>query len=297
MMTRYWGRKACLAVVATVAIALAVLAGVSSAANAKKSTKAAPAPILRIPARPAKAMTGSDFARLTSGMHESERQAAAVAQLRAGNVPPSERVLRPVVLRGETPAGETLRAVVWVMPDYLAIGSDEDFLRAPLTYSSATTIANEFDAILPTPKIVDAVYKYATIKLSPQPLPAGPGMRSSEYCLRQHELIQAQLHGRKLGDLTAGQKKDVVITNRLLKRPRSIAIYGWHQMSGKPIQPLSTVHESEYADYSHGIRLVARTVTVNNQRRAIDDVLQDPNVAPVLTYEGALENVDRIMRR
>jgi hypothetical protein len=64
---------------------------------------------------------------------------------------------------------------------------------------------------------------------------------------------QAQVAG---GVLLAGHKKDLVLTRKLATRPNRVAIYGWHQLSGEPIQPVSTVHVAEYADYSHGVRLI-----------------------------------------
>jgi len=280
--------------------AVLAIQSVVSAAKKKPLAHNDIPPAMVIPSRPADAITGSEFARRTEGMSEAERQAAALVELRSGNVPPSSRRLTAVSMTGESPDGQPVTATVWVMPDYLSIGSDQDFLRAPLTYSSAAAIANEFGAVLPTPKIVDAVYDRSTERLTPQPLPAGRGMRSSEYCLRHHEMIQQQLQRiepRRIGDLVAGHKKDVVITNRLLKKPRQIAIYGWHRSSGKPIQPLSTVHEAEYADYSHGVRLVSRTVRIDGQKHSIVRALEDPRVAPALSYEGPLMNVDRLMRR
>jgi len=44
-----------------------------------------------------------------------------------------------------------------------------------------------------------------------------------------------------------------------------VAIYGWHKLDGKPIQPLYTGHVDWYVDYSHGIRLVSRTIYIDNK--------------------------------
>jgi hypothetical protein len=74
-----------------------------------------------------------------------------------------------------------------------------------------------------------------------------------------------------------------------------VAIYGWHRRDGKPIQPLSTVHEASYADYSHGIRLVSTTVQINGTPRSIYDVLEDPDLAPLLTDEGMIAGARDLM--
>ena len=95
--------------------------------------------------------------------------------------------------------------------------------------------------------------------------------------------------------MLAGHKKDVVLTNRLAAKADRIAIYGWHRDPGDPIQPLSTVHGARYADYSHGVRLVWNQVTIEGRQRSIYDVLHDPRLAPVLSYEGAFPAPGKLM--
>ena len=80
----------------------------------------------------------------------------------------------------------------------------------------------------------------------------------------------------------------MVISNQLLSRPGRVAIYGWHYLSGRPIQPLSTVHENTYADYSHGVRLVDATVTVDGVDMPLADVLQDAVLWRLLSDEGRM---------
>jgi hypothetical protein len=107
----------------------------------------------------------------------------------------------------------------------------------------------------------------------------------------RHQAAVAQQRARAglpEGALLAGHKKDVVLSERLARRPDRVAIYGWHRPSGEPIQPLSIVHGADYADYSHGVRLVADQVRIDGQWRALDDVLRDPSVAGLLSAEGAM---------
>jgi hypothetical protein len=99
---------------------------------------------------------------------------------------------------------------------------------------------------------------------------------------------QSRAHGIHLGTLVSGHKKDVVITNRLINRPGQIAIYGWHRAKGAPIQPLSTVHGANYADYSHGIRLISEMAIIDGEARSTDDILRDSLFASVLSDEGAI---------
>jgi hypothetical protein len=248
-----------------------------------------------VPERPAKAMTGSQFLRRTDGWPEAERQAAALAELERGNMPRSLSRLQPVTLRYQPPKGSAISATIWVTPDYLAIGPDEDYLYIPLTRPTAVDVARHFGCVLPTPRMVDAIYRQARAHLEPQPLPAGPQMRSNAYYGRHQKLIAAQRVGIPLGTLISGHKKDLVLTNRLLDRPDRVAIYGWHRSDGHPIQPLSTVHGVRYADYSHGVRLVWHEVSIDGVRRSIYDVLADPMLAPVLSDEGALRDLHALM--
>lgn len=80
----------------------------------------------------------------------------------------------------------------------------------------------------------------------------------------------------------------MVIANRLSRAPGRVAIYGWHRSNGSPIQPLSTVHGEYYADYSHGIRLVARTAYVNGRAVDLRALLTDGTYAEMLNSDGPL---------
>ena len=73
-------------------------------------------------------------------------------------------------------------------------------------------------------------------------------MRSTNYSVRHDELVRAQRVAQdiSLGSLTAGDKKDLVLTNRLWNHLDRVAIYGWHMLDGKPIQSLSTIHGWRY---------------------------------------------------
>lgn len=245
-----------------------------------------------IPARPSDAPTGRAFARQVWSVSGPARDALIVTQLEEGNIPPFLRHLIPVTVRGQTPHGPA-RITVCVLPDYLAVGSDTNFLYVPLGLKAALAVAARFGGLLPTPKLVDAIYAASPVKLVPEPLTASDEMRSTAYVLHHTELIDLQraLYRQPLGTLTSGDKKDLVLTDRLWQTPGRVAIYGWQRASGRPIQPLSTVHGERYADYSHGIRLVSRTVYVNGVARSVDDVLADSNLAPLLSREGRLRDV------
>ena len=93
---------------------------------------------------------------------------------------------------------------------------------------------------------------------------------------QHHLIIEGQRKGRK--GLIAGIKKDVVISGKISRdaKPDREAIYGWHLLNGKPIQPLYTGHINWWVDYSHGIRLVYRKIKVDGKEMDYTDVLKDP---------------------
>lgn len=254
------------------------------------SAETVPTITRRIPPRAPQALTGSQFADSVSNVDRQRREHAILGQLFEGNLPGFLRRLTPVKLTCELAGGLTLAATIFVMPEYLAIGSDSDFLRIPMNLHTAAALANRFGFVLPTKKIVDAIYDQSPCQFTPQPLPAGPQMTSTEYYRAHNAMIDKQSQARSFpfGALVSGHKKDVVITNRLAKRPGQIAIYGWHRGAGAPIQPLSTVHGASYADYSHGIRLVDRMALVDGKRRCVHDILQDSVLANVLSDEGPI---------
>jgi hypothetical protein len=214
------------------------------------------------------------------------RERAILREISDGNIPSFLRTLSPVELIDRFGTTTT----ILVMPDYLAIGSDADYLRIPMNLATATALADAFGFLLPTRRMVNAIYAQSAYHFVPEPLPAGPQMTSTGYYRTHNALIEKQARAENVspGTLVAGHKKDVVLTNLLVRNPGRIAIYGWHRSIGAPIQPLSTVHGSCYADYSHGIRLVSEMAWRDGELRPLRDLLHDPAVAPALSDEGII---------
>jgi hypothetical protein len=217
----------------------------------------------------------SDFYRHAAGYSWKERDSIALQSFRAGNVPSFLLKLEPIHLDyKDSVSGKIHKAICYVTPDYLSIGTDDDWARVPLTPMTAKIIADSLLCFLPSRKIVNEIYKAAKVKLEPVPMYA---FRDSTPTMWHHHLIiEGQRKGRK--GLIAGIKKDVVNSSKLNVYPKAdrVAIYGWHKMDGKPIQPLYTGHVNWYVDYSHGIRLVSRRMKVNGKWMDYKDVLNDP---------------------
>jgi hypothetical protein len=204
-----------------------------------------------IPPRARHAMTGSAFIKSVTLLSRDEREAAIRRELFAGNIPSFLRNLRTVEVTDTTTDSVKHTVSYDVMPDYLAIGSDRDFVRIPMT---PLTVERE----------------------------------SPLTFLQHHRIIEDQLRGVERGTFVAGIKKDVVVTNRLGEKPQRVAIYGWHYVNGQPIQPLYVGHVDWYVDYSHGIRPVRRVMRVDGVQSSFEKTVSDPELNGLISDEGVI---------
>jgi hypothetical protein len=242
-----------------------------------------------IPPRPAGAPTGSAFAKQIESLAVADREAAILAEISRGNVPEFLRVFSSVRVESTAPDGARHTATYFVSPDYLAVGSDEDFFRVPMTPGTARAVADALNCCLVTRKVVDDVYRAAEVKLSPRPM---TDRRESVQTFFEHDRLVEQQRvasGKPASALIAGIKKDVVVSNRLREKPDRVAIYGWHTAEGTPIQPLTIVHRAQYVDYSHGVRLLSRFVMVDGRRVDAADLLRDAALCGLLSDEGVMD--------
>lgn len=251
----------------------------------EKSEDSSPEGEPDIPERPKDALTGSQFGDKLKSMEADikknmklegkkpseiaervrvEREKAIYQEIKKGNIPSHLRKFKEVTMNYENNKGETISATIKVMPDYIAIGNDEDSVRVPMTPYTAQLIARQWKCTLPTTKMVDEIAKQANVQLRPSPKPPGIAMMGTDYFLEHNKTIQEQLNHTdyKPGDLVDGNKKDIVIPEQG-EGSTHVVIYGWHNPNGSKIQGYShKAHENTYADYSHGVRLVANYVKI-----------------------------------
>ena len=229
-------------------------------------------------------LTGNNFYHQAFAMKWQERDSFVVKEILAGNIPSFltkfERIKLSII---DSATGKTINAEYLVSPDYLSIGTDDDWARINITPLAAQKIADSLNCFLPTRKMVDDIYKAAKIKLEPVPLFA---FRDSTPTMWHHHLIvEGQRKGKK--GLIAGIQKDIVISGKISRDPKPdrVAIYGWHKLDGNPIQPLYTGHVYWWVDYSQGIRLVYRKIKVGRKWMDYMDVLNDPGLKKLLCDE------------
>jgi hypothetical protein len=229
-------------------------------------------------------LTGSAFYEQAAAMNWTSRDSLVLQEALAGNLPPFLRRFVPVhVSVKDSNTGKLINAVFFVAPDYLSIGSSDDWARVCITPYTAQRIADSLHCFLPTRKMVDDIYRAADLKLTPVPLFA---FRDSTPTMWQHHLIIEGQRKERQG-LIAGIKKDVVISGKINrdKKTDRVAIYGWHRPGGVPIQPLYTGHIYWWVDYSQGIRLVYRKVKVEGVWMDYPDIFKDPRLRGLLCDE------------
>ena len=218
---------------------------------------------LSLPPRPADTADSDAFVKKISALDLAARDEAVAKEFLAGNTPKFLRQFCAVTVTNVT-AGKTNTATFFAAPDYLAIGSDENYFLAPVSPATAQRVADRLNCVLPTRKMVDAIYAAAAVKLTPSPIPPTTAMTTVPIFAQHNETIRAQRMALTnlfpLGALVAGHKKDVVITARLNGVTNKVAIYGWHQTNSQAIQPLYLGHVSWWVEW-------ARASASRQQRR------------------------------
>ena len=249
---------------------------------------------LNIPKRPKNAIEGSDFVGQVTGLSIIDRETAVVREILSGNVPSFLRKLRSLKI-SQTVDAKNYELIYFVSCDYMAIGSDQDYLYIPLTPSTAQYLADNLNCSLPTRKIVDNIYTNSEIILSPQPIPPSEKMTTIQVFGQHTDSIKQQFSilgfDRSANDIIAGHKKDIIISNKIYDPDSTnewVVIYGWHLSENIPIQPVYNGHLAMYADYSHGVRLISKLAFINGDSIHLDDILRNPALSILLSNDGVI---------
>ncbi|WP_141734556.1 hypothetical protein [Oligoflexus tunisiensis] len=234
----------------------------------------------------------SQFIQNLQSVPEAARSEWLHEALEAGFMPGFLRQLKEVRSRH---AGHELS--FWVMPDYVAIGDNESYLHAPISGRDALSLAASWNMYLPTRKMVDLIYQQAGVRLPSVWLDIDQIHDPIRLWIDHEERLDPDLqrYAVRSGWLQAGHKKDLVMTPRLIHRQDRAAIYGWQGTDGRLLQNLATSIRNDYSDYSMGLRLVAPFCLVDGHWMLLADVLRSPELAPLLSDEGAWD-VDELLR-
>ncbi len=246
-----------------------------------------------IPPRPDCASSGSAFMHRVASMTFEDREREILMELSRGNLPDFLRKTVRIATTLKDSAGVVHSVVYEVMPDYLSIGSDGDYCRIPMGPLTAQALADRFRMTMPTRKLVDDIYAHAAVKLEPVTYwPVGNANELVSKFVLHNAAIDSQMNaaGARPGDLVAGIKKDVVISNRIVEpnRPGHVCIYGWHRLDGRAIQPLTNIHIGTYTDYSHGVRLMNADIMIDGVPMRMADALKNPALYSIVSDEAGV---------
>lgn len=194
---------------------------------------------------------------------------------------------------------DTRTLFIFVAPEVLCLGTDDDYVRVPLFPTTAQRIADRLGCILPTPKISDLIWKNAAVRVKPSPWgPPYDASMMSSYRIVEHNRrcglgVLTARPDYVPGMLVAGHKKDIVVCHEMKQDHSHVWIYGWHQLDGKPIQGLYGGHETRYADYAHSVRLVLRWGNLREPsgvETTVDlvDIFADPKLSKAIDACGSL---------
>ncbi len=210
-----------------------------------------------------------------------------------GQAFPSWNQFVPVQTASTLKDGKKHTVTFYVSPDYLQLGDEREFFWAPIQFASAKSVMASLGVLIPTVKMVNLIYQQAKFKIWAKTMPSGPLMSTSAVSLEHTDFLFQQLSKRGIAYpcdcLTAGHKKDYVLTKRLLERPKHEAIYGWFERDGTIIQPLTVIHDEHWVDYSQGFRAVALKATVDGIEMNLSDLLRDPILSQLLSDEGPMD--------
>ena len=108
-----------------------------------------------------------------------------------------------------------------VMPDYLAVGSDDNFCRVPMNPRTAQRLATLFGASLLTSVLSDHINGRAELKFAPfNYVPVANANELVSKFVEHNVQIEKQFSeaGGKNGQLVAGIKKDIILSSRIAEK-------------------------------------------------------------------------------
>lgn len=232
---------------------------------------------------------GSQIIAKSRELSAEKREQLFLMEALKGNLPPFLTRLKRLTFN-RTIGTATYRVTIWVMPDYLALGSDQDFVRIPVTPDTAQKIADQYNCLLPNPYLVDLIFRKATKRIRPILFKSSEKIVTSEAFFQHDRLIQKKLAGLKMGvHLVAGHKKDIILANGLVANPDRVALYGLHVDATTKIQPMSLANPKSYVDYSHGVRLISNRIQINGVYYSLREVLVHPVLSQLVSPEGPLK--------
>lgn len=238
---------------------------------------------------------GDKFIRSIDDAEFWEMERLIVERVLAGNIPDSLKEFRKIVIHTEAEPGQGILSQphtieLWVLPDYLSIGTNSDWVRMPMGPVAAQIIADSLYCSLPTCWLVERINDVAEGHIEPFPFRPLRERNTRPIIFQDSNNainVQYRAHGYHFGMFISGLKKDIVLSwhSDLQEYSNKVFIYGWHYPNGSRIQNLYVKHVNWYSDYSHGVRLIYRTIKIDGKEYDMRRVLEDPNLYLLLNRQ------------
>lgn len=232
-------------------------------------------------------LTAWDYIESIDDMDFWEFEERTEAAILAGEVPDSLRFFKKISYQR---LGHTVE--FWTLPDYLAIGTNEDFVRIPMGIISSKRVASALGCTLPTTFLVDRINDVRQGTLDIFPFRPKGSRNQQPIVFQDHNNALKALYkakGYHFGQFISGLKKDLVLSwyqDRIPAYSHNIAIYGWHHPDGHPQQPIFLRHADFYSDYSHGTRLIWKEILIDGKPYDLDAVMHDINLFRLVSDES-----------
>lgn len=219
-------------------------------------------------AQPSAPLTATEILERLPPTLSQEREDMLLQFYQEGHIPTWARRLVSMPL-----SAGTMSATIYVMADYLCLGTEQDWVYTPMSPLTAEKLAGE-DGMLPTRHIARRIHQtFPYAKALPWGPPYDFSMTATSRWKTQTKKITKWLaeHGKSAELAKAGHFKDVLIGKGMTtKQGRTVGIWGWlndvnddgvgdEVIQGESINWSS--HGVGYADYSHGCRLIRAECT------------------------------------
>lgn len=190
------------------------------------------------------------------------------------------------------------RVTLYVMADALKWAQQGAWHRGAVSARLASDIATELDAILPTPMIVDLIWRHAALQLPPQPQPISA---LTSAVLRHSRAVDEAIGGQ--AGLVTGWKH--WCTTRASLTTDKATNYGWHVPGAmnpwrgikthpsvwgnyRVIQPAAEAHGPWHVDYSQFCQLVRRDCLLDGRADDLGRILAHPTLCKLVAVDGPL---------
>lgn len=158
-------------------------------------------------------------------------------------------------------------------------------VRVNVSARTAQQICDLLECILPTPRLVMLMHQQATVPVYVGPRAPDATMSTTATMVARSRDVDAAICGRT-GLVSQGAWKHWVLAPGATDR--RAANYGWMRAGSKPWQSLGLQHNLDHTDYSQCWQSPRRACRVDGRQADLADVLRDPELAPLVSWDGAL---------